>query len=129
MPENPAHINVSGQIGLIINVPPYLIFTKILGQMKKIKNHQKGPSRRSLTVEETVDILAHAIVSRMSPLELGKMIYPDAEPIDLASVTEPVIADHFTRYTEKELKAGQFFRIGDKYTFFMDHEAKKARNH
>ena len=97
--------------------------------MEEIKNYQKGPSRRSLTVEETVDTLAHAIVSSMSPLELGKMMYPDAEPIDLASVPELVVADYATRYTAKELNAGQFFRIGDTYTFFMGHEAKKARNH
>jgi hypothetical protein len=97
--------------------------------MKKINNHQKGSTRQSLTVEETIDTLAHVIVSKMSPLELGKMIYPDAEPIDLARVPEPVIADHATRYTEKELKAGQFFRIGEKYIFFMDHETKKARSH
>ncbi len=97
--------------------------------MKKTNNRQKGPTRRSPTVEETIDTLAHAIVAKMSPLELGKMIYPDAEPVDLARVPQPVIADHTTRYTEKELKAGQFFRVGDKYTFFMDHEAKKTRNH
>ena len=94
--------------------------------MKKTNNRHKGPTRRSPTVEETIDILAHAIVAKMSPLELGKMIYPDADPVDLASVPELVIADHATRYTEKELNAGQFFRIGDKYIFFMDHEAKGA---
>ncbi len=97
--------------------------------MKKTNNRQKRPTSRSSTVEETIDTLAHAIVAKMSPLEIGQMIYPDAEPVDLASVPQPVIADHTTRYTEKELKAGQFFRVGDKYTFFMDYEAKKARNH
>ena len=64
----------------------------------------------------------------MSPLELGKIIYPEAEPVDLASVPEPIIADYATRYTERELQAGQFFRIRDTYKFFMDHEAKKARS-
>lgn len=97
--------------------------------MKKTNNCQKGPTRRSPTVEETIDTLAHAIVAKMSPLELGQMLYPDAEPVDLASIPQPIIADHATRYTEKELKAGQFFRVGDKYTFVMGHEAKKARNH
>ena len=110
-------------------VPPYVIFTRIRKQMKKTNNRQNGPIHRSSVVEESIDTLAHAIVANMSPLELGKMIYPDAEPLDLVDVPQAIIADHTTRYTEKELKAGQFFRVGDKYTFFMDHDAKKARNH
>ena len=96
--------------------------------MKKRKHRRKGRPRQSQTVEETVDTLAHAIVSSMSPLELGKMIYPEGEPIDLTSIPKSIMADHATRYTAKELKAGQFFRIGDTYTLFMDHEAKQARN-
>ena len=57
--------------------------------MKKTNQCQKGPTRRSATVEETLDTLAYAMVANMSPLELGKMIYPDAEPVDLVSVPPP----------------------------------------
>lgn len=102
---------------------------KIHERMKKTSHRQKRSTHRLPTLEETVDTLAHAIVAKMSPLEMGKIIYPDAEPIDLANVPQPVIADHTTRYSEKELKAGQFFRVGNKHIFFMDHEAKKARSH
>jgi hypothetical protein len=34
-----------------------------------------------------------------------------------------------TRYTKAELKRGQFFRVGGRFTFFMDHnKAKSKRN-
>ena len=80
-------------------------------------------------VTDSVDLMAHAIVSHMSPLEIGRMIHPDGKAVSLCNVPEPVLADHATRYSQKELEAGQFFKVQGKYTFIMDHVAKKARGH
>ena len=73
-------------------------------------------------------IMAQEFVSGLTPLEIGKLIHPDAEPIKFKSVPREVIEDHLTRYSKSELKRGQFFRVCDKYTFFMDHESYKRRN-
>lgn len=94
-----------------------------------------GGKKRSATeqhgsnVTDAVDLLAHDIVSRMSPLEIGKMIHPDGEAVALCDVPKPILTDHAIRYSQKELGAGQFFKVQGKYTFIMDHEAKKARGH
>ena len=74
-----------------------------------------------------IDKTAAKVISRMSPLEIGLLRYPFAKPVTLKRVAEKVLRDHLTRYTEAELKRGQFFRVGDRYTFFMDHEAKARR--
>lgn len=76
---------------------------------------------------KAIDERAAKLVSRVSPLEIGLLRYPFAKPVKLKRVPEKVLQDHRTRYTKAELKRGQFFRVGDKYTFFMDHEAKARR--
>jgi hypothetical protein len=86
-----------------------------------------GKRRIESNLTDVVDLAAHAIVSRMTPLEIGKMIHPDGEAVAFSDVPEHVLADHATRYSQKELKAGQFFKVQGKYIFVMDHEAKKAR--
>ena len=78
-------------------------------------------------LERALDEAAAQIASRMSPLEMGLLIHPDAQPVALKGVPTDVIDDHLTRYTRAELNRGQFFRIGDRYTFFMDHQAKAKR--
>jgi len=95
--------------------------------MKKHRNIRKEKKRSRSIQAESIDMIANAVVETMSPLQMGKLIYPDAEPVNLPDVPEPVIRDHAARYTDKELKAGQFFRVHGKYTFFMDHDAKKTR--
>lgn len=56
------------------------------------------------------------------------MVHPHATPVKLKHVPVEVMNDHLTRYTKTELKRGQFFRVGDHFTFFMDHKAKSKRN-
>ncbi|MFC1491938.1 hypothetical protein ACFLQ0_05065 [Nitrospinota bacterium] len=77
---------------------------------------------------DIADIMAQEIVSGLTPLEIGKLIHPDAESIKFKYVPREVIEDHLNRYSKSELKRGQFFRVRDKYTFFMDHESYKRRN-
>jgi len=80
-------------------------------------------------LSDVVDLMAHNIVSLMSPLQIGKMIHPDGEPVALCDVPETIINDHATRYSQKELEVGQFFNVRGKFAFIMDHKAKKARGH
>lgn len=77
---------------------------------------------------QIIDDVARDIVSNQSPLEMGLMVYPHATPIKLKHVPMEVMNDHLTRYTKTELKRGQFFRVGDRFTFFMDHKARAKRN-
>ena len=56
------------------------------------------------------------------------MVHPHATPVILKHAQVGVMNDHSTRYTKAELKRGQFFRVSDRFTFFMDHEAKSKRD-
>lgn len=76
---------------------------------------------------EIIDQLANAIVCHLSPMEMGRLLHPDAEPIKLKSVPTDVIADHLTRYSKSELQQGQFFKIRNKYTFIMGQAAYDKR--
>jgi len=75
-----------------------------------------------------VDDVARNVVTQMSPLEIGLMVHPHATPVKLKHVPVGVMNDHLTRYTKAELKRGQFFRVGERFTFFMDHKARSKRN-
>ncbi|MDP4027709.1 MAG: hypothetical protein Q8P42_01885 [Gallionella sp.] len=94
------------------------------GGKKRSATEQYG-----LNVTDAVDLLAHDIVSRMSPLEIGKMIYPDGVAVALCNVPEPVLTDHATRYSQKELGAGQFLKVCNTHVFIVGHETKKAKRH
>ncbi len=102
----------------------FLEGTPVMG--KKSDNFGFGPEVPP-ELQKAIDEVAAKVVSEMSPLEMGLLRYPFAEPVKLERVPKEVIKDHLTRYTKAELKRGQFFRVGDKYTFFMDHKAKAKR--
>jgi len=78
--------------------------------------------------EEMIDVLAHATVRQMTPLEIGLILHPTAIAIELKHVPAAIIADHRSRYSKAELKRGQFFKIGEQYTFIMDHAAYDKRH-
>lgn len=50
------------------------------------------------------------------------MVDPHATSVKLKPVPVEVMNDHLTRYTKAELKRGEFFRFGDRFTFFVDHK-------
>jgi hypothetical protein len=77
--------------------------------------------------EEMIDVLAYATVRQMTPLEIGRILHPTAIAVDLNHVPAAIIADHRSRYSKVELKKGQFFKIGEQYTFIMDHAAYDKR--
>jgi hypothetical protein len=94
--------------------------------MREYRNRNETEEHGS-DVSNIIDLTAHAIISHMSPLEIGKMIHPSGEAVVLCNVPKLILAEHGTRYSQNELEAGQFFKVQGKFTFIMDHEAKKAR--
>ena len=88
----------------------------------------KLSARQVPDLEQIVDDVARNVVAQMSPLEIGLIVHPHATPVKLKHVPVGVMNDHLTRYTKAELKRGQFFRVGDRFTFFMDHKTKSKRD-
>jgi hypothetical protein len=79
-------------------------------------------------LKDHTEATAQEIVDRMTPLEIGLSVYPKARRVPLRSVPEAVVRDHLGRYTYAEFENGQFLEVRpSKYTFFMDHEARKRR--
>jgi hypothetical protein len=72
-------------------------------------------------IDEMVDVLGNTMVRQMTPLEIGRMLYPTAIVVELKHVPTAIIADHRSRYSKVEIKKGQFFKMGERYTFIMDH--------
>ena len=79
--------------------------------------------------EAMVDRLAHKAVAKMTPRDLGLMLYPGSTPISLSRVPTDVVADHRNRYTQKDLETGQFLEVlAGKYIFIMAHETKRQKS-
>jgi hypothetical protein len=71
---------------------------------------------------------AKKIAIGMTPAEKALLRYPDGILLDLDEVPISVVEDHLKRYTNDELKRGQFIVAeGDKkhYVFFMDQKTKE----
>ena len=85
--------------------------------------------RPKYTLKDLVDKISEEIVSNLTPLEIGKILYPDAIPIEYLCVPDEIKKEHLTRYTEKELKNGQFFEVlPGKYTFIMSQKSYSIHN-
>ena len=89
---------------------------------------QDSKPRDTEMIAEVIDIFAHTMVRQMTPLEIGEMLYPTAVAVRLKHVPTEIIVDHRSRYSKAELKKGQFFKIGERYTFIMDHAAYDKRH-
>lgn len=90
--------------------------------------HEDNKPCDTEVISEMIDIFAHTMVRQMTPLEIGQMLYPMAVAVRLKHVPTEVIVDHRSRYSKTELKKGQFFKIGEQYTFIMDHAAYDKRH-
>lgn len=89
---------------------------------------QDSKPRDTEMIAEMIDIFAHTMVRQLTPLEIGQMLYPTAVAVRLKHVPTEIIVDHRSRYSKAELKKGQFFKIGERYTFIMDHAAYDKRH-
>ena len=75
-----------------------------------------------------VDGIAKEIVSKLTPREIGKTLYPDATPVEYSCIPEDVKEDHLTRYSEAELQNGHFFEaLPGKYVFIMRQKSYSSR--
>ena len=90
--------------------------------------HNRPPFFEPSNLSEFIDLQASAIIRQMSPLEIGQMLHPDAESIPYKEVPTAVLASYKKRYSRTELKRGQFFKIGERHTFIMDHDAYGRRH-
>lgn len=80
-------------------------------------------------IDAAIDRLAHDAVQKMTPRDMGLMLYPNAVPISLSQVPADVVAEHRIRYTQEDLETGQFLEVlPGKYTFIMSHETKRRRS-
>lgn len=89
---------------------------------------QDSKPRDTEMIAEMIDIFARTMVRQMTPLEIGQMLYPTAVAVRLKNVPIEIIVDHRSRYSKAEIKRGQFFKIGERYTFIMDHTAYDKRH-
>jgi len=75
------------------------------------------------------DRTIHSILRDMTPRQIGLMLHPQARPVDLEKVPPGVLEDRRQRFTEEELRAGQFLEVlPGRYTFIMDHAAYDKRS-
>ena len=85
--------------------------------------------RPKYTVKNIVDKISEEIVSNLTPLEIGKILYPSAIPVEYSCMPDEEKKEHRTRYTEEELENGQFFEVlPGKYTFIMSQKSHSVRN-
>jgi len=93
-----------------------------------VLGNEIGMRKKNDKLKDHTEAIAQEIVARMTQPEIGLSIYPKARPVPLRSVPEGVVRDHLGPYTCAELENGQFLEVRPaKYTFFMDHEARKRR--
>ena len=79
--------------------------------------------------DRTIDEAGRRIVQGMTPLEIGRLHYPDAVPRELGEVPPSVVVSHLDRYTMRDLAEGQFLEVlPGKYTFIMGHETKRRKD-
>jgi hypothetical protein len=93
-----------------------------------MKGHNQMDRHPDPVIDATIDKLAHDAIRKMTPCDLGLMLYPNATPVSLSQVPPHVIADHLNRYTQSDLESGQFLEVlPGKYTFIMGHETKQRK--
>ena len=85
----------------------------------------------ALTCPDIYNMAAEKIVLAQTPLQIGQMLHPGCRAAALADVPAPILDDHRQRYTEKDLREGQFIIVTgskDHYVFIMGHETKKRKD-
>jgi hypothetical protein len=85
----------------------------------------------ALTQPEIYDAAAQHAVDNLTPLQIGQVLYPDCRGVALADVPASVIDDHRRRYTDDELREGQFVVVTgsrEHFVFIMGHATKKRKD-
>jgi hypothetical protein len=83
------------------------------------------------TRSETFDAAVLRTVDSLTPLQIGLMLHPGCRGIALADVPASVLEDHRRRYTDDDLREGQFIVVigsREHFVFIMGHETKKRKD-
>ena len=84
----------------------------------------------ALTNLRIYDEAAKRTVDCMTPLEIGKTLHPGCQDVALDEVPLKIIEDHRDRYTDEDLRQGQFVIVTgshEHYIFIMGHETKRRK--
>lgn len=76
------------------------------------------------------DEAAKRTVDCMTSLEIGKTLHPDCQGVALDEVPLEIIEAHRDRYTNEDLRQGQFIVVTgsrEHYIFIMSHEIKRRK--
>ena len=70
----------------------------------------------------TIDGIAKNFLDSLTPRELGFLMHDDPEPLSLREVSSDIREKYRAKYGTKNLKRGQFFRLGSGTITFFTHE-------
>ena len=76
------------------------------------------------------DEAAKRTVACLTPLEIGKTLHPGCQDVALDEVPLEIIEEHRDRYTDEDLRQGQFIVVTgsrEHYIFIMSHETKRRK--
>jgi hypothetical protein len=85
----------------------------------------------ALSHPDIYDAAAQRAVDALTPLQIGQILYPGCRGVALADVPASVLDDHRQRYTEEDLREGQFVIVTgsrEHYVFIMGHETKRRKD-
>ncbi|NLH74498.1 MAG: hypothetical protein GX456_15725 [Verrucomicrobia bacterium] len=101
---------------------------KIREQARRIQD-EVGMS--ALTRPEICDAAAQRVLDTLTPLQIGEILHPGCRGVALADVPASVLEEHRRRYTDEDLREGQFVIVTgstEHYVFIMGHETKGRKN-
>jgi hypothetical protein len=107
---------------------PKDIDEKIQEEARRIQD-EYGMS--ALTRPEIYDAAAQRAVDATTPLQMGQILYPGCRGVALADVPASVLDEHRGRYTDEDLREGQFVIVtgsSEHYVFIMGHETKRRKD-
>ena len=97
---------------------------------KEVRHIQTKYGMAALADLRIYDEAAKRTVECLTPLEIGKTLYPGCQGVALDEVPLKIIEDHRERYTDDDLRQGQFIvATGSRehYIFIMSHETKRRK--
>ncbi len=69
-----------------------------------------------------IDDLAAKFLDALTPKEMGFLMYDNPQPLSLQEVDSDIREKYRAKYGTKNLKRGQFFRLGSGTITFFTHE-------
>lgn len=98
-------------------------------QQSRLIQDELGKS--AITRIDIFDTAAKSILQTLTPLQVAQISHPGCRPVALADVPAAVLEDHRCRYTEEDLREGQFVIVTgsqEHYVFIMGHATKRRKD-